>query len=390
MNRSEAHGEECSADDGGGRLERDIRTAILTGNMGARERLKSCRAFSSQYGITYSRAQRVFKRLEREGLLYSRRGGGTFVAEAAVASRPANGPQAAAMSQTVATVITPRYTLDASLEHVMPTADVVCGAEAWLGQHQARLRVITEEDLTGGALDRLSAAEKRIVIGITMTDSAIDQLRPLALAGSLVVLIGRSPRHSNWALTIDTDGRTGIRMAVEHLRQFGHRRIGLLSLEADPDGALWWVQEREAGYADAMKGGGLTPLITRLPVDAQTPENRVRVGAALEAWLPDAVRGRDGLTALICVHDPLAEQVMNGCRRYGLGVPEDLSLVGYDDMPWAIGQGLTTLHRPYREAGELVADVVLRAMRHPGFSCRGPLYIAPRLVSRNSVAVPRR
>jgi len=357
--------------------------------MGSGERLRSCRDFSSQYGITYSRVQRVFKRLENEKFLFSRRGGGTFVSETINAHRSVGGVPVVPLNQTVVTLITPRYTLDVSMDRVMPASDFIRGAESWLDRHQTRLQVIFEEEIDNGALDRLSPSEKRVIIGITVSNSVIDRFRTLALTGSQIVLIGRNASHASWALTSDTDGRAGIRQAVEHLQRFGHRQIGLLSYEPEQSGRLWWVQEREEGYLEAMKEEGLPADIKRLPGDLQLSQTGVSVIPEIDDWVPAAVRQEGSLTALICVHDPLAQCVMETCRRQGITVPEDLSLVGYDDIPWAIGQGLTTLQRPYRETGEMVADIALRALRHPGFSCRGPLYIAPKLVSRSSVGSPR-
>ena len=370
-------------------MERDIRTAIMSGNMGSGERLRSCRDFSSQYGITYSRVQRVFKRLEGENFLYSRRGGGTFVAETITAHRSSGGAQIVPLNQTVMTLITPRYTLDAAMDRVMPAAEFIRGAESWLDRHQSRLQVIFEEEVDHGALDRLSPSEKRIIVGLTVSNSVIARFRALAKTGSQIVLIGRNASHSSWALTCDADGRAGIRQAVEHLCRFGHRQIGLLSYEPDSSGRLWWVQEREEGYLDAMKEAGLPAEIRRLPGDLELSRTEIKAIPEIDEWVPAAVRQETGLTALICVHDPLAQCVADTCRRHDIGLPEDLSLTGYDDIPWAIGQGLTTIQRPYRETGEMVADIALRALRHPGFVCRGPLYIAPKLVSRSSVSSPR-
>ncbi len=143
-------------------------------------------------------------------------------------------------------------------------------------------------------------------------------------------------------------------IATEHLIRLGCDRIGFLSYH----GAAATIAERMAGYRDALSANGLRPAIE----------------AAMEARAgePPSVNWsgkskRDSLDAFVCVNDRLAGQLMHIFLARKMRVPEDIRLVGIDDVPYAslLPVPLTTVRQPVREIGEAAMRTMLDRIRLP-------------------------
>lgn len=148
------------------------------------------------------------------------------------------------------------------------------------------------------------------------------------------------------AVSVNDEG--GTRSAVAHLVGLGHTRIGYLGGRDDLASAI----SREAGFRKAMAEAGLA-------VD----ERHVQVGdyTAVGAAGPAAklLDDRDRPTAIVAANDVSALQVVAAARARGLRVPEDLSVVGFDDVPEAARQGLTTVAQPLQAIGAMALSMLL-------------------------------
>ncbi|PFG44617.1 LacI family transcriptional regulator [Isoptericola jiangsuensis] len=160
--------------------------------------------------------------------------------------------------------------------------------------------------------------------------------------------------------TVDSDNTTGAREAVEHLIALGHRRIAHLGGRTDLESA----RLRELGYRQALDnaGIGVDPTLVRVggyrPDTADTPAREL-------------LSRRDGErpTAVFAANDQSAIHVMEVAAELGLRVPEDLSVVGFDNVPESatVTPPLTTvaqpLHRMGAEALRMLLDVLEGAPR---------------------------
>ncbi len=139
--------------------------------------------------------------------------------------------------------------------------------------------------------------------------------------------------------------------AVQHLHALGHRHIGLVSGPED----LQPAQARTAGFVEAMATLGLDAQhVGHGPFDEQGG------AAATERLLRDV----PGLTALYACTLPQAVGAMHAVRSAGLRIPEDVSVVAYDDLPLAdyLDPPLTTIAMPLLELGAAAVDAVLRQL----------------------------
>ena len=212
--------------------------------------------------------------------------------------------------------------------------------------------------------------------GVILTPVGTEATALLGGHGTPVVEVDRqlSPTPCD-GVVIDNEG--GARAAVMHLLGHGHRRIGLLVTETE------WTTDagRLRGYRLAHEETG-TPLderlIVRVPVHA--PDTRARIESLLDPGGP---------TAIVAANNPLAEQTWHVLRELRRRLPHDISLVGFDDVPWMemVDPGITAVAQPAVEMGRRAARLVLRRVEDPGCA---PLVerLEPSLVVRGSTAPP--
>jgi LacI family xylobiose transport system transcriptional regulator len=140
-------------------------------------------------------------------------------------------------------------------------------------------------------------------------------------------------------------------IATKYLLGLGHRKIGMITGPTDMNGA----RARVSGYLSALDAAGIAPNSDYLVPGNFHPEDGVRGGRQL-LTLPDRP------TAIFAGSDLQAFGVYEAARSLGIRIPEDLSVVGYDDVQiarWA-GPPLTTVRQPLTEMAEEAARMVLR------------------------------
>jgi DNA-binding LacI/PurR family transcriptional regulator len=220
-----------------------------------------------------------------------------------------------------------------------------------------------------------------------------DPLVEAALGRRLPAVIVDQPRVGGVPFVgIDDQGAAG--SAAEHLLVLGHRRFGVVTFCITP-GAAGGIADlnrqraatypvtraRLRGYAGAIEGAGLS--WADVPVH-ENFENAPEEGRkAAEALLSRDPRP----TAILAISDQLALGVVEAARERGLRVPEDLSVVGFDDVPEAARSNppLTTVHQPHVEKG-LMAGRLLVAQLRGGETAGSPALLPTSLIVRGSTA----
>jgi LacI family transcriptional regulator len=175
---------------------------------------------------------------------------------------------------------------------------------------------------------------------------------------------------------VASNDREMVGQAVDHLVELGHRRIALIEGPTGFRSAL----ERREGFLAAMQAHGLS-----VPPDMHAQGSyRFDSGMAAAAQLLDAA---ERPTAIFASNDEMAAGAFHAARLRGLNVPEDLSIIGFDDSPIAahIWPPMTTVGWPVRGMGRAAA---LKLIAPDDPAARGARFLA-RLVKRQSVAPPR-
>ncbi|WP_055586058.1 LacI family DNA-binding transcriptional regulator [Peterkaempfera griseoplana] len=176
--------------------------------------------------------------------------------------------------------------------------------------------------------------------------------------------------------TVGSTNWTGGRSAVDHLLSLGHRRIGMI---AGPP-ALLCSRARLDGYRAALELAGI-----------EVDEQLIRQGDFHhECGFSEGARLLaldDPPTAIFASSDEMAVGVYEAARQHGLRIPDDLSVVGFDDLPQARWSPppLTTVRQPLAEMGRTAADTLLQLVR--GETPQTPrIELATQLVVRSSTA----
>lgn len=186
-----------------------------------------------------------------------------------------------------------------------------------------------------------------------------------------VLIDGYSDRIA--APFVSVDDAAAMRMAVEHLVELGHERIGLA---LGPDRYVPVVR-KVAGFTEAMASRGLADA-GRVQHSLFTLEG----GQAAAAALLD-----EGCTAIVCGSDIMAFGAIRAVRARGLEVPRDVSVVGFDDSPMTAftDPPLTTLRKPVEAMSTAAVDALLDEIRG-STTHRTEFVVQPELVLRGSTA----
>jgi LacI family transcriptional regulator len=172
----------------------------------------------------------------------------------------------------------------------------------------------------------------------------------------------------------------GARAATEHLLSLGHRRIGAIT------GPPEWIActERMNGYHGALAAAGV------LPDPALVAVSDFRNGPVAIAAAERLLDLPEPPTAIFAFNDNVAVSVMRTARARGLRVPEDLSVVGFDDSEQAeiVFPALTTVRQPLAEMGRMAVSLLLRLLENQRVDALR-IQLATKLVVRESTAPVR-
>jgi DNA-binding LacI/PurR family transcriptional regulator len=195
----------------------------------------------------------------------------------------------------------------------------------------------------------------------------------------VLVLVGSS--RIPGTVVVDVDNRRGGYDATRHLLELGHRRIATI---VGP--AVWpSAVARLAGYRQALGEFGVAPD-TALEEGAE--DWGVEAGEAAAARL--LIRSKH-FTALFAHSDLIALGAIARLREAGLRVPEDVSVVGYDDLPVAavVDPPLTTVHQPMQEVGAVATQLLLDQLARPDGKPTRTRLLPAALVLRGSATAPK-
>jgi LacI family transcriptional regulator len=221
------------------------------------------------------------------------------------------------------------------------------------------------------AIVRQGKVDALIVLAGVFEREAYEKLRdcpvPLCIVDSHVDFIK--------ADTLSSDGFGGGQLVAHHLIENGHRDMLMVAYQSQ----LYNIEQRIAGFLDGVRAAGIDSPEERLVL-------RVSDNDQATTLLRDRIRKPNPPTAVFAVNDTLASHLIQALPEIGVNIPDDLSVVGFDDDPAAArcSPPLTTIGMAKRDFGAISARLVLDRLAHPDMT---PMHqVQPtRLVKRNSV-----
>ena len=248
--------------------------------------------------------------------------------------------------------------------------------------------VLNTDDDLAKEIDAVRVLVEKRVDGLIVVPSSATSFDHLVLDDDLakpLVLLDRSVVGLGVASAC-TDDRGGAKAAIELFLERGHVHIALLLATAaahgaetsQPEGVVSTVRERAAGALEALAAKGAPEPIVRY--------SRSDLEASRDAAL-ELLRQRPRPTAILATNEEMALGVLAACGELGLIIGKDVSLISFDDSPWAkvIAPAMSVIRRPVYELGSAAVTALIRQIKGKGKS--GRIELPTQLIDRMSVAV---
>ena len=251
-------------------------------------------------------------------------------------------------------------------------SELIQGLGEQCDEHDLTLLLVPPLDGSLEQAIRTASVDGFISLGLSPDDSAVRLLERMGIPNVLVDSEGSADHPA-----VNIDDEAGAEAAATHLLELGHRRIAILVLppvraQKDPSPS---VTRRLSGYRKAIDAAGApepTTVVAGISVAAG--------GRAFESLS----MGRRGPTGVLAMSDMAAIGVLGAAESARRRVPEDLSVVGFDDIPAAAWTSppLTTVRQPIVEKGKLAARILIQRMN--GEPVDSPRPLKTTLVVRKS------
>jgi GntR family transcriptional regulator, arabinose operon transcriptional repressor len=324
-------------------LKQEIISWIHSGKFKPEEKLPSEHEMSELFGFSRQTVRQAIGELVQEGWLERAQGKGTFVSKT-----PSNTRKPVDV-KTVALITT--YISD----YIFPT--IVRGVESTLRSRGYRLLLSSTDNLKDKERESLEMVMSQMPNGLIIEPTKSAEGNPnfnyfLSLDYQNIPYLMIHETYSDLACPcIKLDDEFGGFVAAEHLIQLGHRRIVGFFKTDDLQGI-----NRLKGFTQAHREYGI-PL---------PPNSIMRYSTEDRSTLPhqylnELLESDQRPSAIVCYNDELAIELLQVIRGKGLQVPNDISIVGFDDanLATATEVKLTTLSHPKEEMGKLAAEMLL-------------------------------
>ncbi len=321
------------------RIRRQIEMRIRRGEFSSGNRLPGERDLASQFGVSQMTANRAIQELVTDGLLVRRVGSGTYLSSTDSAS---------AVTQERLLIMVTSFT-----EH--PEKDVYLQSPFWaISKYTTRdncsLQVIqSPETHFTQIVDRYPHAA---FIFVAPSEESYETLLNLHRQHVPFVVLGASWSEAAFAC-VDSDNTSGTSMAVDFLARLGHRRIAFVNGMSNATNC----RDRAQGYRQGMAR-------QERPIDPEwvvETDSNWELGESGRRQITELLLRREPVTAVLCAGFYLTMSLIDLLRDLQLHVPEDLSLISFDDPPSAayVTPALTTIKQPLYTLGERAVHRVL-------------------------------
>jgi DNA-binding LacI/PurR family transcriptional regulator len=230
-------------------------------------------------------------------------------------------------------------------------------------------------DAPEGAYGELIRSQR--VDGLLLSGPVVNDPELLELHDSGVPIVVHGTPALNHFFSVDVDNVASARSATEHLILLGHRRIALIT-----NGPLTYTASRDRyqGYCQALGAAGIELDNSLVAIGAFTDDSGYNATLQLLSLSPRP-------TAIFVASDVVALGAMRALKQHGLDIPNDLSIIGFDDIPLVkyLDPGLTTIRLPAIDLGFYAGQMLMRLIKGEPIQKRR-IQLTSRLIIRDSTA----
>jgi len=354
-------------------LKEEILSWIAGGQFRPGDKLPSENELAERFSLSRQTVRQSIGELVQEGWLVREQGKGTFVGRQTSERRLSSG------NRTVGIVTT------SISDYIFPS--IVRGVESTLKEKGYRLLLSGTDNRKDRERESLEMMLSQSVCALIVepTRSAegnpnFDHYMAIEEHGIPLLMINASYPDVD-CTSVRVDDAAGGFMAAKHVLELGHRRVAGFFKTDDLQGV-----SRMKGFIRACREYRLPPEASR--VVRYSTENRDDLPGPM---LREMLMSPEPPTAIVCYNDQLAVSLLDTVRELGLRVPEDLSMIGYDDsfLATATEVKLTTIEHPKSDLGERAANLIIAQLENGVAPPNKEVLYPPKLIIRQSTMAKR-
>lgn len=340
------------------------------------------KSLMERYGISRITAKRAITELENKGILYRKRGVGSFVSRTIYSKTG----EPAKQNHLFAFVL-PFNITKGGLNGTFQTANSILNNAGY-----GMSIYITDSNAASrgrAVLGRLLHSDISGVVYYPRTNNIHLELLNRFVLGSKPIVVMDLNTDCPYLSSVTSDNYNGEKAMAEYLISLGHRNIGYLSGYMPEDRTT--IRDRFGGYLAAIRQAGiaLNPdlIITNLGLDYRIPENSSPFSTPLDKAVTHMKKA--GATALLIENDELAFYTIMACEQLGIRVPEEMSVCGFDNSEFAhmTRNGITTVSQDFIQIGKNIADILLESLSDKTMETK-KIVVPTGLVIQGSTAPP--
>ncbi|MGI6261035.1 MAG: GntR family transcriptional regulator [Acutalibacteraceae bacterium] len=348
----------------------DLEKKLESGMLCSGDMLPTENEFMQTYQVSRTTVQRALNILVSRGSIYRVPGRGTFVSASAPSASDGDSDH---FSGGNFAIVLPY--------HSPIIIKYLAGAQTYFNRHHANLTIRFSDYTYQGEIELITSLLNEKVDGVIIYPCASTDSRHfygrLAREDRHIVLIDKQIAGVPLC-SVTSNNYQGGRLVAEHLIHNGHNNFAYASPVFTQGTSLL---DRFRGFSDTLRQSGLELKREKVLIFPRDESQHVRFFAEYFS----SINRRQPL-AMFCATDSIAAAAYRAASECGLRIPEDVSIVGYDDLEVArmVNPPLTTVEQPYTKIGEAAARLLTQQANLQGFSCVD-LQIPVSLVERSSV-----
>jgi len=261
----------------------------------------------------------------------------------------------------------------------------LCGINAVVSERDYMFVLCNTERDAAREQEYLCQLYQRRSLGaiISSVDTSPETINQYVEKGMKIVLLDQQIRGAKCPV-ISFDSRGSGALAVNYLLKLGHRQIAFATTPL----SRWTRQEIYIGYQQALASAGIAPdedclFVADPPNDSYGNDIELTAGVMVATQF---IKSRCDATAILCINDMVAFGAIQTLLLNGIRVPEDVSVIGFDDIPFAsvYSPALTTVRYPSEQTGRLAAMMLMDSISNNKGLDTLEMQLTPQLIVRQS------